>query len=327
MKGMTTLARWAWTGTAFCGILGSTMAAPAPQAAPARAAAPAIPANKTVATVNGEAITYGQLAPVFKQAGPLPAGLPEAQRRALYREALGTLIDDLLVNQFVRKYAPPANPAEVAKQMDELVAGLKKQNKTLADLCKESDQTEADIRDDVARDLQWSAYVDKRVTEADLQKYYTEYKDFFDKVAVRASHIFIRLAQGVSENEKTAARTKLQQVRAQIMAGQIDFAAAAKGHSQCPSAANGGDIGFFARKFVVDDNFAHVAFSMKPGEVSNVVESSFGMHIIKVTERKPGQASDYNKIKGEVREFYMEDLKQNLLGQLRKSAKIEIFLP
>ncbi len=328
MKGMTRLARWAWMGAAFCTMLGSTRAAPAPPAATAAPAmTAAVPANKIVATVNGESITYGQLQPIFKQAGPLPANLPEANRREIYREALGTLIDDLLINQFIRKVAPPASAADVNKQMGELVAGLKKQNKTLADLCKESQQSEAEIRDDVAHDLQWNAYVDKRVSEADLQKYYTEYKDFFDKVAVRASHIFIRLSSATTEIEKTAARTKLEQLRAQVLAGTLDFAAAAKAHSQCPSAPNGGDIGTFPRKFVVDENFARVAFAMKPGEISNVVESGFGLHLIKVTERKAGQPSDYSKIKGEVREFYMEDLKQGLLNRMRKDAKIEILLP
>jgi peptidyl-prolyl cis-trans isomerase C len=328
MKGITQLARCAWMGAAFCTMLRTTSAAPVQPIPPARPAATAnIPAGKTVASVNGEAITWGQLEPVFKQAGPLPGNMPEAERREVYREALGSLIDDLLVTQFIRKYTPPASAAEIEKQMGELVAGLKKQNKTLPDLCRESHQTVAEIREDIAHDLQWNAYVDKRVTEADLQKYYAGYRDFFDKTTVRASHIFIKTSATTTPQDKAAAVMKLQQVRAQIMAGKLDFAAAARANSMCPSAPNGGDIGTFPRKYVVDENFARVAFSMKPGEVSDVVESSFGLHVIKVTERKQGQASDYNKIKGEIREFYMEDLKQGLLNQMRKDAKIEIFLP
>src|SRR5438067_1539065 len=130
MKGMTRLTRSALMGAAFCTMLGTTAAAPAPPAAPARpVAASTVPAGKVIATVNGESITHGQLDPIFKQAGPLPADLPAAQRREIYREALGTLIDDLLITQFIRKYTPVASAAEVNKQMAELVAGLKKQNK------------------------------------------------------------------------------------------------------------------------------------------------------------------------------------------------------
>jgi len=280
-----------------------------------------------VATVNGESITYGQLEPVFKQAGTLPPEMPDAQRREIYREALGSLVDDLLITQFIRKYTPAASAVEVNKQMTELVAGLKTQKKTLADLCKESHQSEVEIREDIAHELQWNAYVDKRITEADLQKYYAGYKDFFDKTTVHASHIFLKTSATTTAQDKAAAVTKLQQLRGMILQGKIDFAAAAKSYSQCPSAPTGGDIGTFPRKYVVDENFARMAFSMKPGEVSDVVESTFGLHLIKVIERKQGEPSDYNKIKGEVREFYMEDLKQGLLNQMRKEAKIEIFLP
>ena len=323
MKGMKQVTRCALAGAVLCGFLGSATAAPPAAAAPRPAVT--IPPTKTIATVNGEAITFAQLGPILMQAN-MPANLTDNDRRELYREALGTLIDDLLINQCVRKYVPTASAADVQAQMNDLIAGLKTQKKTLADLCRESHQTEADIREDIARYVQWNAYVNKVVSEVEFQKYYTTYKDFFDKVFVRASHIYLRMPNN-SPGEKTAGKATLQQIRAQIMAGQIDFAAAAKRYSQCPSAANGGDLAFFPRKYVVDENFARVAFSMRPGEVSDVVESATGLHLIKVTERKPGTPSEYTKVKGEVREFYMEDLKQNMLVQLRRDAKIEVFLP
>jgi peptidyl-prolyl cis-trans isomerase C len=286
-----------------------------------------MPANKPVATVNGDVITYGQLEPLLKQAGPLPDNLPETARRELYREALSSLIDDLLLTQYLHKYVPPASAADVDRQMIQLVSGLKEKKMTLAELCKESQQSEAQIRSDIADDLQWNAFADKHITEQQLQQYYVGCKDFFDKVTVRASHIVLRVPPTASAADKQAARARLQELRAQILAGKLDFAEAAKKNSQCVSAPKGGDIGNFVRKFVVDENFARVAFSMKPGEVSDVVESSFGLHLIKVTERTPGTPSDYNKIRPQVREVYMWEMKLGLLAQLRKDAKIEILLP
>jgi peptidyl-prolyl cis-trans isomerase C len=329
MKGMSKWTRWACAGAALWGMSATALAAPAPQTPAAKPAsvaqtAPVLPPNKTVATVNGEAITAAQLEPLLKQAGPIPAGMPEAQRRELYREAMAILIDDMLLTQFLKKHVTPASAEAVDKQMKELVEGLKQKKMTLADLCKESSMTETQIREDIARDLQWNGYVEKLVTEADLKTYYDGYKDFFDKVAVRASHIVRRVNVQTPVAEREAERKKLQEVRQQILAGKLDFAAAAKQHSQCPSANNGGDIGHFPRKFVVDEGFARVAFSMKVGEVSDVVETAFGMHLIKVTERKPGTPSDFNKIKGEVREFYTEDMRMNLLARLRKEARVDI---
>jgi len=224
---------------------------------------------------------------------------------------------------------PPTSPAEVEKKMAELVAGLKQKKppQSLADFCKESNQTEAQIRTNVANLLQWIAYAQQHVSDADLQRYYNEYRDFFDRVTVRASHIVLRVPPAASEGERGAARAKLTALRAQIVGGKTEFAAAAKAYSQCPSASDGGDVGTFPRKFVVDENFARAAFALKPGEVSGVVQTDFGLHLIKVTERKPGQPSDFNKIKEDVREVYLEDLRQNILAGLRKEAKIEVHLP
>jgi peptidyl-prolyl cis-trans isomerase C len=299
----------------------------AAQPAKAMAEKPSASLTKPAATVNGEAITFGQLEPILKAVGPIPVELPEAQRREMQREALSMLIDDLLLQQFLRKNAPAVNPAEIDKKMAELAAGLKNKDKTLQDFYKETGQSEGDLRTNLSNVLAWSGYADKRVTEAEVRKYYDTYKDFFDKVTVRASHICLRVPADAADKDRAAARTKLLDLRAQIAAGKLDFAEAAKRHSQCPTGPGGGDIGSFPRKFVVDENFARAAYALKVGEVSDVVQTDFGLHVIKVTERKPGQPSDFAKIKEEVKDFYLEELRHQILVQLRKEAKIEIHLP
>ena len=72
---------------------------------------------------------------------------------------------------------------------------------------------------------------------------------------------------------------------------------------------------------------ARPAFALQIGQVSEVIRTDYGLHLIKVTDRKPGQASEYDKIKEAVREFCIEDLHQQLLVQQRKAAKIDINLP
>jgi parvulin-like peptidyl-prolyl isomerase len=123
------------------------------------------------------------------------------------------------------------------------------------------------------------------------------------------------------------ARAKLADVRAQIVAGKLDFAEAARKFSQCPSASKGGDLGFFPRKWVFEEDFARAAFAVPVGQVSDVVQTEYGLHLIKVTERKAGQPSDYAKIKDSVRDLCMEDLRQQLLAEQRKASRIEILLP
>jgi peptidyl-prolyl cis-trans isomerase C len=160
-----------------------------------------------------------------------------------------------------------------------------------------------------------------------VQRYFTENKDFFDGVAVRASHIVTRTPPGTSDGERQAARVRLLALRQEILAGTLDFAAAAAKHSQCTSAQQGGDVGFFPRKGVVDEPIARAAFALPVGHISDVVQTDYGMHLIKVTERKPGQPADFLKVKEDVRAMCAEELRQSLLAELRKSAKVQINLP
>ena len=292
---------------------------PAPQA---------VDEKKAVAVVNAEVITLGDLETVLKLSGPEPVQLPEAQRRQHRMEALGMLIDEALMRQFLAKNGPAVPPAEVDKRLKELEAGLKKQGKSLQELCRDINKTEAQVRADIAHSIQWANYSRARITEADTRKFYDEYRDFFDKVTVRASHIVLRVPATASEAEVAAARNKLTDLRTQILAGKLDFAEAAKNHSQDPSALKGGDLGFFPRLWVFDDAFARPAFALQVGQVSDIVRTDYGLHLIKVTDRKkPDQLSEYEKIKDAVREFCMEDLHQQILAQQRKTAKIDISLP
>ena len=284
-------------------------------------------ATKPAAVVDGTPITMAEVEGVLKQGGPTATPLTESQRKQLQMEAVGMLIDDLLLEKFLRKSAPKIDPADVNKKLAELGASLKQQGKSLADFYKESAQNEAQLRTNIVNMLQWAAYVKEHLTEADIKRYYDENRDFFDRAAVRASHIVLRVSANASEGERQQVRARLQALRQEIVSGKIDFAEAAKKYSQCTSAPGGGDIGYFPRKLAVEEPFAKAAFAVKVNDISDVVETDYGMHLIKVTDRKPGQPSDYNKIKDEVRELCVEEMRMAVLAQQRKAAHIEINLP
>jgi peptidyl-prolyl cis-trans isomerase C len=176
--------------------------------------------------------------------------------------------------------------------------------------------------------LQWTGFVKDNLSEADVKRYYDENRDFFDQVSVKASHVVLRLAPNAPEGERQAARARLLALRQEIVSGKLDFAEAAKKNSQCPSAPNGGDLGYFPRKFAVQEPFARAAFALKVGDVSDVVQTDYGLHIIKVTDRrKDGQPSSYDKIKEEVREIAAEELRHDILARQRKASQIDIKLP
>jgi parvulin-like peptidyl-prolyl isomerase len=264
---------------------------------------------------------------VLKQAGPTPVALPSDQRKLMQMQALGMLIDDLLMHQFLAQYAPQVPEQEVDKKILEMTEALRKQNKTLRDLCQESGTSEAAIRKDILSRLRWNAYAKGKISDADVEKYYKDCKDFFDGITVHASHIVVRTPAGTPDSERAKAFAQLAELRKLLVEKKIDFAEAAKKYSQCPTAPNGGDIGWIQRKFQIDDALARAAFATPVGQVTDVVQSDYGLHLILVTERKDGKPSDFTKIKDEVRQMCMEDMWQSILGQLRKAAKIEINLP
>lgn len=320
---------WLQSMAVLAAAAGTLSAQPAPvptspQTMPVPEAMPGAP-NKLAAVVNGEPIPVEEVELFLKQR-PVPPQLTDEQRRQLRMEVVGMIVDDHLLQQFLRGNAPPVKDEDISKWLTELEKSLKSQGHTLQEFYKERGLSEQRVRKNVSSMLQWVSYVNLHLNENDLKRYYEENRDFFDQVSVRACHILIRLPANAQEAEKQAARAQLAALRADIVANKIDFADAAKKHSQCPSKVQGGDVGYFPRKFAVEENFARAAFALKPGEVSDIVQTDVGLHLIKVVDRKAGQASSYDKLKEEIREVASEEMRQKLLAQQRKSSKVEILL-
>jgi peptidyl-prolyl cis-trans isomerase C len=281
---------------------------------------------KPAALVNGEPIALAEVEALLKSR---PTQFPkptEAEHREMQREALDMLIDDLVMQQFLRKNAPAVPAGEVNKKLKDLQASLKAQGRTLDDFCRENGQTEAQVRANVLTMLQRSAYAAAHLSGAAVQKYYDDNRDFFDQVNVRASHILLRLPPGSTPEECQAAQARLAALRQEIVSGKLDFAEAARNFSQCPSSTDGGDVGYFPRKGAVEEPFAQAAFALNKGEVSDVVQTEYGLHLIKVTDRKAVRLSDFKTMEEKVRAFAAEDMLLRIQQQQRQSAQVEVYV-
>jgi parvulin-like peptidyl-prolyl isomerase len=316
-------------GLAALAVLAGRLAAQAPaQPIPP----PKQGAAKPAAVVNGEAISMADVDTVLGQMAPPATPLTEAQKREQQLTAVQILVEQVLMRQFLNakaKVAPPA-AAAIDKEINDLKESLKKDEKskmTFEEFLKGSGQTEAQLRADIATQLQWKAYVLPKLTDAAVKAYYDANKVYFDKVLVRASHILIRLAPTASQVERQAAHVKLATLRKEIVAGKVKFEDAARKYSDCPSKVNGGDIGPFPYKFAVLEPFARAAFAMKEGEISDVVATDFGLHLILVVSRDKGVPSDFSKIRDEVKEIYAREMYQEIVLQQRRTSTIEIFFP
>lgn len=139
------------------------------------------------------------------------------------------------------------------------------------------------------------------VSDAEIRQYYEEHQqDFGTQEQRHAAHILISVTAQASDADKQAARAKAEKILQQLKQSPGKFAELAKQYSQDPgSAANGGDLGFFERGMMVKP-FDDAVFQLKPGEMSGLVQSDFGFHIIKLLGIKPAKTRSLNEVKGEI---------------------------
>jgi parvulin-like peptidyl-prolyl isomerase len=278
--------------------------------------------------VNGEVIRLEAVDAQIGRRPPIGGPLTAPQLRDLRTAVAQDLVDELLFKHYMRKNGPQIPAAEIDRHIRALAEGLRRQGKTPAEYYKELGQTEAQIRESWATLLQFAKLVEKEASADRLRKYYEAYKDYFDRVEVRVSHVMLRAGLAASAEERAAAREKLLALRADILAGKVAFSDAARKYSICPSAERGGDLGFTTRRDgIADEAVTRVAFALKPGEVSEPVESEFGVHLVMPTDRKPGTPSTFEAVTELVRDCYAEDVRQALVAKLRKEANVRITVP
>lgn len=157
-----------------------------------------------------------------------------------------------------------------------------------------------------------------------LEAYYQEHLAYFRVSEKRkASHILIELTSSASEEEKKA-KEKIEEIEKKLKEG-ADFATLAKEYSEDSfSAEEGGDLGFFAYSEVVP-SFAEALFSLKEqGEVSEIVKTPFGYHLIKLTEIEEAHILLFEEVKEQVRQMWVEEESENLAGKEIENIRKEI---
>jgi peptidyl-prolyl cis-trans isomerase C len=163
------------------------------------------------------------------------------------------------------------------------------------------------------------------VTDEEISIFYERNKDKFKRPeSVRASHILIDTKPTDTPEVKQKAKEKAQGLLKQLKEGK-DFAELAQTESACPSKAQGGDLNFFGKGQMVPE-FENAAFALKPGEMSDVVETQFGYHIIKVTEKKPEETVPLEEVKDRIKQYLTEEKSQKAVmdsvAALRKDAVV-----
>ena len=262
------------------------------------------------------------------------------------------LIVKSLLDQEIAKKGIKATDEDIQNELKTIIdkVGSKEE---LNKILKQRGVSNAQFTDDLKTQIKIKKLVNSvqkiNISDNDAKKYYDTHKsEFVHGEQVRASHILISantleiIQQLKAKNpnidpadmntqvEATIAsqKAKAEKVLAQVKQNPDDFAKIAQKESDDKaSAERGGELGFFPKEAMVPE-FANAAFSMKPNTVSEqLVQSPYGFHIIKVTDRMEAGSTPYAKVKDEIK-FYLETQKQievlkNITDGLMKNAKIE----
>jgi len=261
--------------------------------------------------------------------------VPADQRDRVYRGVLDDMIGyKLLVQEAkARKIAVPdadveAQVAQIRSQFQtdaQFQQALAAQKMTL-------EAVRADARSEIGVEKLVEGEIGAKIAvkpEA-INDFYQKNQDKFQQgPRVRASHILITVAQSADAAAKQQAKTKAEGILKDLKAGK-DFAAAAKENSQDPgSAPNGGDLGYFEQGQMVPQ-FEQTAFALKPGETSELVETQFGYHIIKVAEKQTSRVVPLEEAKGQIEQYLADQNRQAeteaFVSTLKAKAKIEILI-
>jgi peptidyl-prolyl cis-trans isomerase C len=289
-----------------------------------------------IARVNGEAITKTEFEQAVQSAEQQNGGPVPAERRSeIFRGILDQMIGVKLLQQETKARKVAVPDADVNAR----IAGIKQQFPTeqafqqaLAERKLTVEKITADARTDMAINklIEDAVAAKVGVKPEDIQAFYTQNPQNFQQgEQVRASHILIGAPREADAATRAKAKAKAEQVLKDVKAGR-DFAELARTNSEDPgSAAQGGDLGFFQSGQMVGP-FNDVAFSLKPGTVSSVVETDFGFHIIKVVEKKPGRTVPLEEARPQIQQFLEQQGKQKeadaFVKGLRTKGKVEIFI-
>ena len=154
------------------------------------------------------------------------------------------------------------------------------------------------------------------LNETDVRAYYDQNASRLSgNEERRASHILLTVQPGASETDKAAVKERAAALLAQVRQAPDTFAAVATAQSQDPgSAANGGDLDFFARGAMVKP-FEDTVFALKKGEISDLVETEFGFHIIRVTDIKAPEVKSFESMRAQIETDLKKQQAQKLFSE------------
>ena len=279
-----------------------------------------IASDAVVARVGDEPIYQRELdrelAPAKNLLDPQAALPADVKERGLTQ-----VIDRRLVLAYLIREKLAASEQDVDLEITRLKQQFAAQEKSLTEHLKSMGMTQQELRREIRWRLSWQRYLAGKLTDENLQKYFEKYRREFDGTELKVAHLLLKAA--VDEPQAIeAARRKAESIRADIEAKRATFADACRIHSQAPTAAAGGEIGFIRRSEPMPDAFSAAAFALDKKAVSQPIVTKFGVHLILVLDEKPGQTT-WQECRVQLRSAVTQYLFASIAAKERETAVVE----
>lgn len=299
-------------------------------------AAEKMPSPADAALVNGKSITVIELEKQMqrvlrdlKSSGRVPE---KDEVDNIRKELLNELIQMELMVQEGRRKGIRVEEAVVADRIKAIRTQFPDEGSYRSALNRDN-LSESDLKAQIEKNMLVQELVNKEVIEKvtvtpdEGKAFYDSHPEAFKQPEqVHVSHILIQVAPKANDRDRKKARKQIEEIMKKVKKGG-DFSALAKEFSQCPSRERGGDLGLVQRGQTVKA-FEDVAFSMKPGETSGVVETEFGYHVVKVIEKQPEKKVSYEEaeesLNGHLKQVKLQTELARYLEGLKAKAKVQL---
>ena len=302
-----------------------------------------------LAEYNGKTVTKQQFITEFTK--QLPGGKLTPEINSQLKMMGAELVKSMVINDLMteamkkagivpsQKMAKEFLEADIKKMPKEQIEFMEKQlSMRKTTLAKYVDEIAAnpDAQKQIALQsfMQNDIYKGITVTDADAEKFYKSNPNLFEKPAdpadaLRASHILIMVDEKADAQTKKAAKDKAEAILIELKANPALFEAKAKTESKCPSGQNGGSLGAFQKGQMVPE-FEKAVIALKDGQISEVIETQYGYHIIRRDALQKGSVIPFDQVKAQI----IANLKgekerlalMEFISKLEKDAKVQYFV-
>ena len=298
-------------------------------AAPTEAVVDSTEQDAVIVTVNGQEITEAEVdselqkaIKMMKKRMPPGVEIPEEQVQQMRTRIVDMKVEQALLSQEANKHNVAVSDAQILEEIKN-IAGQRGQTmeqveEEIAAMGMTLDDIMTQVRIQKQRKiLMETLNPDAVVTDEDAQQFYNQNPQHFSTPEqVQASHILCG-KRGIKEEEYPAELEKITAAKARLNAGE-SFEDVAKDVSTCPSSDRGGDLGFFGRG-QMDPAFEQAAFALEPGQTSDIVKTSFGYHIIKVTDQKEAGTTSFEEAKEQIKGFLTQQKQSEFWAEYSKN--------